>query len=101
MEQQNNLFGIADLIPQPKQKTRSVCGCFISECNCKKQKAIENHFKAGKELTVLDAVKLFRTIDLRKYVSILRKNGMNISGTWVVNPGVKFKVYKLVREVKP
>jgi hypothetical protein len=100
MEQQNNLFGIADYIPQPKPKTRSVCGCFISECNCQKQKAIENHFKAGKELTVLDAVKLFRTIDLRKYISTLRKRGMNITSVWVVKPGVKYKIYKLSKEVK-
>jgi hypothetical protein len=98
--EQNTLFGLPDHIAQPKQKPRSVCGCFISECNCQKQKAIENHFKAGKELTVLDALKLYRTVELRKFVSVLRKRGMNITSVWVVKPGVKYKIYKLSKEVK-
>lgn len=98
MEPQNNLFGLPDHIAQPRK--RSICGCFISDCHCVKIKAIENHFKAGKELTVLDAVKLFKTIDGRKYISILRKRGMNITDEWVFNPGVKFKIYKLVKDGK-
>jgi len=99
MEIQIDIFGQNHAAKSNKNK-RSICGCFISDCHCVKIKAIENHFKAGKELTVLDAVKLFKTIDLRKFVSILRKRGMNITDEWVVNPGVKFKVYKLVKEVR-
>lgn len=98
--EQATLFGMPNYIAQPKKKQRSVCGCYIPECRCQKQKAIENYFKSGKELTVLDAVKLFKTIDLRKYISILKRKGMNIVGTWVVEKHVKYKVYKLVKEVK-
>lgn len=97
METQNDLFGLYEYIERPNRK-RSVCGCFISDCHCVKLKAIENYFKSGKELTVLDAVKLFKTMELRKYVSMLKQRGMNISGTWVFNPGVKFKAYKLVKD---
>lgn len=86
---------------KPPDRKRSVCGCYVQDCHCVKLTAIENYFKSGKELTVLDAVKLFHTIDLRKYISILRQRGMNISGEWVVNPGVKFKVYKLKHEPNP
>lgn len=97
MTTQSNLFGLPDYIAHPTKK-RSVCGCFIPDCNCVKLKAIENYFKSGKELTVLGGVKLFHTIDLRKYVSILRQQGMNIVGTWVFDPGVKYKIYKLHKD---
>jgi hypothetical protein len=96
MEQQT-LFGLPDHIAQPKPKSRSVCGCFISECNCIIIKAIENHLKSGKDLTVLDGIKLFGTVDTRKFISLLRARGMNITDVWCQNGKKRFKRYKFKR----
>ncbi len=54
---------------------------------------IKNGFEAGKTLTVLDALNQFRTIELRKYVSMLRKEGLNIQDRWVSKNGKRFKEY--------
>lgn len=98
MEPQNNLFGLPDHIAQPRK--RSICGCFISDCHCVKIKAIENYLRSGKELTSIDCVKLFKTIDGRKFISILRGRGMNILDTWDSNGKTRFKRYKLVKDGK-
>jgi len=54
---------------------------------------IKNGLEAGKTLTVLDALNQFRTIELRKYVSMLRKEGLNIQDRWVSKNGKRFKEY--------
>ena len=57
------------------------------------KKAIITDLTNGKTLTVLDGLTLYRTIDLRKYISDLRKDGNLISDRWVKSNGKKFKQY--------
>ncbi len=54
---------------------------------------IKNGLEAGKTLTVVSALNEYRTIDLRKYISDLRKEGMNIQDRWVEKNGKRFKEY--------
>jgi hypothetical protein len=50
----------------------------------------------GMRLTVLSAISIASTIDLRKYVSMLRKEGMNIIGEPTQNGNKKrFNTYYL------
>jgi len=58
---------------------------------------ILEHLQSGYCLTVLEAVPLFNTIDLRKYISMLRKEGNSIKGEWDTNmmTGKRFKVFSL------
>ena len=54
---------------------------------------IKNGLEAGKTLTVVDALNQYRTIDLRKYISDLRKEGMVINDRWVTKNGKRYKEY--------
>lgn len=52
--------------------------------------------KAGKKLTVISALKEVHTLELRKFVSILKRKGMDIKSKWVTAPnGKHFKEYSL------
>ena len=66
-----------------------------------KQKILK--FLTGGGITsVLEAVTMFGTIDLRKYISMLRSEGHNINGDWETNPvtGKRFKCYYLMGGVR-
>ena len=64
------------------------------------EKKIRAHFEAGHSLTVVDCLNQFRTIELRKIVSTLRREGLAIDDEWVTNPNSKkkFKRYFLRKE---
>lgn len=50
----------------------------------------------GSKLTVLSVLKLLRTIELRHYIAILRKEGMNIKDEWKTSEsGKRYKIYWL------
>ena len=49
------------------------------------QNQILAYFKQGGELTVNTALSMFRTTELRKIVSRLRKMGHNIKDRWVTD----------------
>ena len=58
------------------------------------QKLIRNHLLQGKVLTSCTAAQMFLTADLRKYISNLRKSGMDIRDEGFVTPSGKwFKKY--------
>src|SRR3989337_1601622 len=57
------------------------------------KKAILKDLKAGKRLTVLCGLKNYSTIDFRKYVSLLKKDGVLIQSSWVSRNGKHFKEY--------
>jgi hypothetical protein len=61
------------------------------------KKAIITDLTNGKTLTVLDGLTMYRTIDLRKYISDLRAEGNLISDRWVKSNGKKFKQYFIAR----
>lgn len=53
-------------------------------------------FLAGMELTTYSGNRLGGTVDFRKIVSNLRKEGLNIVGTWRQGAdGRRFKTYKI------
>ena len=58
------------------------------------QKEIRKHLLQGKILTSCTAARQFLTTDLRKYISNLRKDGMDIKDEVVITPSGKwFKKY--------
>ena len=56
---------------------------------------VKSAFESGLRLTVLTAVAIAETVDLRKYVSVLRQSGMDIKSDWVQKGKKSFKVYYL------
>ena len=61
------------------------------------KQAIRNAFKRGEKLTTLTGNILGHTVDFRKIVSDLRREGMNIVDYWTKENGKRFKVYFLKR----
>lgn len=59
--------------------------------NIKKQ--MREDLEGGMTLTVLTGLKLYKTIDLRKYISDLKKEGMNIQSRWVQRNKKRYKEY--------
>jgi len=59
------------------------------------QEGIKKCFEMGGRLTVQAAFHRFRTTELRRIISRLRKAGMNISDEWKEADGVRFKEYYL------
>ena len=56
--------------------------------------AIRKLLLGGCKLTVLLVLRLVRTLELRHYLSILRKEGMVIKDEWkTTDDGKRFKVY--------
>lgn len=47
----------------------------------------------GKKLTVMDGLLSHKTIDLRKYISLIKKDGIAIESKWVSRNGKHFKEY--------
>lgn len=62
------------------------------------KKAILLDLKQGKRLTVLCGLKLYSTIELRKYISLLRKDGNVIGDIWVSRNKKHFKEYFLTKK---
>lgn len=57
---------------------------------------VRNAFKAGIKLTVASALRICKTVDLRKYVSMLRKEGLDIVSEPTINGNKKrFNTYYL------
>jgi len=56
---------------------------------------VKSAFENGLRLTVLTAVSICETVDLRKYVSMLRESGMDIKDDWIQKGKKSFKVYWL------
>lgn len=54
---------------------------------------IRTDLELGMTLTVISGLKNYRTIDLRKYISDLKKDGVNISDRWVLKNKKKYKEY--------
>lgn len=63
---------------------------------------IKQAFLGGAVMTSKDGNRVGRTVDFRKCVSRLRREGLNIRDRWETNPrdGRKFKVYFLEDEEK-
>lgn len=61
-----------------------------------KQK-IASELKRGFIITVQSVLKSIRTQELRTYISVLKREGMNIKGEWVSKRGKRFKQYHLVK----
>ena len=63
---------------------------------------IKQAFLGGAVMTSKDGNRVGRTVDFRKCVSRLRREGLNIRDRWETNPGDgrKFKVYFLEEEEK-
>lgn len=59
------------------------------------QKSVAAYLKEGKSLTVLECWVLFKTTELRRIVSRLKREGMAIVAAWEYGPNkAKYKRYK-------
>ena len=56
---------------------------------------VKSALESGMKLTVVSAIKLCHTSELRVYVTQLIRQGMNIKSEWKENKGKRFKVYWL------
>jgi len=63
------------------------------------KQAIKQSFEAGNTLTTLDGLKLFRTLEMRKFVSMLRAEGMSIQDRWVEKNGKRYKEYFVNKKI--
>lgn len=86
------LFGSLD-INQPRDHE----GKFSPIKKSDPQEQVKQHFLTGATLTVQQCLRLYRTTELRRIVSRLRKQGMNIGGEMYKG---EYKIYKLVKEEK-
>lgn len=83
------LFGLRQIVEESQQEPEAIT------------KQIRNYFESGKPLTVSTCYNLFKTHDLRKYVSRLRSSGLNIADQWETDSfGRNYKKYFLLKEVK-
>ena len=57
------------------------------------QQRIRSLLEKGKRLTVVSVLRIVGTIELRVYISKLRREGLNIKGDWTKRNGKKFKIY--------
>lgn len=68
----------------------------ISERKQGLHQIILKSFIEGQELSVVSALRQFHTIELRKIVSDLRRDGVPIGDRWETTPGKKrYKIYFL------
>ncbi len=58
---------------------------------------IKELFEAGEKLTVITTYKKVSTFELKHYVMILRKAGLQIVDEWKSNDRKRWKVYWLAR----
>lgn len=54
---------------------------------------VKSALESGLKLTVLTAISICETVDLRKYISILKKDGMDIKSEWIQKGSKSFKRY--------
>lgn len=92
MVSQTNLFGLPDYIAQPRNHE----GKFSPRCDGEPQKNVKKHLESGLSITVQQCLKLYRTTELRRIISRLRKQGMVIEATWFGNR--EYYVYKLKKD---
>jgi len=62
-----------------------------------KQNAILKWLKAGHVLTTATAWELFHTMDLRHYISELKRSGVKIKKEWRQTDKSRFKIYKILK----
>jgi hypothetical protein len=59
------------------------------------QKSVAEHLKNGNSLTVMECWQLYHTTELRRIISRLKREGMQITGAWEKGPqNAKYKRYK-------
>lgn len=56
---------------------------------------VKSALESGMKLSVISVLNLCQTIDARKYISILRKQGMDIKSEWVQKGKKSYKIYYL------
>lgn len=56
---------------------------------------VKSALESGLRLTVVSAITLCNTSELRTYVTQLIRQGMNIQSKWMKNKGKRFKIYWL------
>lgn len=63
---------------------------------------LRNWLNAGNSITVLDATTILKTVDLRQYITQLRREGLNIVDEWQRNNNTnkRFKKYWLKKDEK-
>jgi hypothetical protein len=63
-------------------------------------KAIREMLFKGRKLTVAGVFNEVKTLELRKFISVLRNDeGLNIAGVWTKgDSGKHYKVYSLIKE---
>lgn len=91
-----NLFNIPDTPVK-----RDFEGKFAPKCDGEPQTNVKRHLEAGLGITVQTCLKLYRTTELRRIISRLRKAGMNITDTWHKDEKGRneYKIYRLKKVV--
>ena len=56
---------------------------------------VKSALESGMKLSVISVLNLCQTIDARKYISMLRQQGMNIKSEWVQKGKKSYKIYYL------
>lgn len=93
-----NLFGLKEIINQPK---REYNGEFAPNCDHAPQANVKRHLEAGLSITVLQCLKLYGSTEAKRIICRLRKSGMPIGDRWhYQNNKRRYKVYFLVKEIK-
>jgi hypothetical protein len=59
---------------------------------------VKSALESGLKLSVISVLNLCQTIDARKYISMLRQQGMDIKSEWVQKGKKSYKVYWLSKE---
>jgi len=65
------------------------------ENDSKTMSLIKKDFENGNKHSVLSALKKFGTTELRRIVSRLKKQGLNVCSEWQEYDGKRFKIYWL------
>ena len=63
-------------------------------------KLIMDYLNTGNKLSVLEAVDLCHTVDLRRYITDIRRDGHNVKDEWCKNENTKkrFKRYWIEKQ---
>ena len=56
---------------------------------------VKSALESGMKLSVISVLNLCQTIDARKYISMLRQQGMDIKSEWVQKGKKSYKIYYL------
>ena len=60
---------------------------------------VRSAFENGLKLTVVSALMICNTSELRVYVTRLIRDGLNIKSEWKTNNNKRFKIYWLEQEI--